>query len=61
MQHKYLSHLLDFGDSKPNPIKTFSLDVSCMVTVMVSAALYWTDSSFLQKDSLEVWSYIKSP
>ena len=57
MQHKRLNHLHGFSDSKPNSIKIFSLDVPCMAPVMVSAALYWTNSSFSQKDSLESWSH----
>ena len=56
MQHKLLRHLLNFSDSKPNSIKLFSIDVPCIAPVMASAALYWTDPSFLQKDSLEDWS-----
>ena len=56
MQHKRLNHILGFSDFKPNSIKIFSLDVPCMAPVMVSAALYWTNSSFSQKDSLESWS-----
>ena len=56
MQHERLNHLLDFSDSKPNSIIFFSLDVPCMAPTMASAALYWTDSSFSLKDSLEGWS-----
>ena len=56
MQHKLVNHLLDFSDSKRNSIKMFSLDVPCMEPVMASIALYWIDSSFSQKDSLERWS-----
>ena len=56
MQHKRLKHLLDFSDCTPNSIKFFSLDVPCMAPVTEDAALYWTDSSFSQKDSSEGWS-----
>ena len=56
MQHKRLNHLLNFSDSKPNSTQLFSLDVPCMAPVMARAALYWTDCSFSQKDSLEGWS-----
>ena len=61
MQHKHLNHLLDFHGSKPNSIIFFSLDVPCMAPVMASAALFWIDSSFSQKDSKEGWSQIILP
>ena len=56
MQHKRLNHLLDFSNSKPNSIIFFSLDLPCMAPIVASAALYWIDSSFSQKDILECWS-----
>ena len=55
MQHKRKNHLLDFSDFKLNSTKIVSLEVPCMAPAKASAA-FWTDSTFSQKDSLEIWS-----
>ena len=56
MQPKRLYHLLDLRDSSLSSSKIFSREVPCMATVIATAALYWTNSSFSQNYSLWGWS-----